>query len=106
MIRRPPRSTLFPYTTLFRSVDAQPLEGGVTGLVDVLRPPIDAQPSAVRAAHVAELRGQDHPVAAAPDRPAHELLVGERAVHVRGVEKRDTELERTVNRRDRLCVVA
>src|SRR5258707_5883492 len=23
MIRRPPRSTLFPYTTLFRSVDAE-----------------------------------------------------------------------------------
>src|SRR3712207_8161034 len=32
MIRRPPRSTLFPYTTLFRSdlhlVDGQPLEVG------------------------------------------------------------------------------
>src|SRR3712207_8830015 len=27
MIRRPPRSTLFPYTTLFRS-PARPLEGG------------------------------------------------------------------------------
>src|SRR2546422_3529844 len=26
MIRRPPRSTLFPYTTLFRSVDALGLE--------------------------------------------------------------------------------
>src|SRR2546422_7152751 len=26
MIRRPPRSTLFPYTTLFRSVDAEPHE--------------------------------------------------------------------------------
>src|SRR5436305_9035198 len=26
MIRRPPRSTLFPYTTLFRSVDALPGE--------------------------------------------------------------------------------
>src|SRR5205809_3978624 len=25
MIRRPPRSTLFPYTTLFRSVGGQPL---------------------------------------------------------------------------------
>src|SRR2546425_5555141 len=25
MIRRPPRSTLFPYTPLFRSVDRQPL---------------------------------------------------------------------------------
>src|SRR3989442_3043759 len=27
MIRRPPRSTLFPYTTLFRSVVAQPAFG-------------------------------------------------------------------------------
>src|SRR3989442_9501693 len=25
MIRRPPRSTLFPYTTLFRSLDGEPL---------------------------------------------------------------------------------
>src|SRR2546426_7473535 len=30
MIRRPPRSTLFPYTTLFRSIDA-----GALGLSDV-----------------------------------------------------------------------
>src|SRR3712207_7075903 len=30
MIRRPPRSTLFPYTTLFRSVPF-PLGGGVVG---------------------------------------------------------------------------
>src|SRR2546427_4768295 len=29
MIRRPPRSTLFPYTTLFRSIDG----GGVAGSV-------------------------------------------------------------------------
>src|SRR3712207_9258298 len=28
MIRRPPRSTLFPYTTLFRSRDARSTEGG------------------------------------------------------------------------------
>src|SRR5258708_26434283 len=27
MIRRPPRSTLFPYTTLFRSPRQQPLRG-------------------------------------------------------------------------------
>src|SRR5258708_21524865 len=32
MIRRPPRSTLFPYTTLFRSVFAG-LEGAQEGLV-------------------------------------------------------------------------
>src|SRR5256884_6839264 len=29
MIRRPPRSTLFPYTTLFRSTLAQPPAGGL-----------------------------------------------------------------------------
>src|SRR3712207_8130199 len=29
MIRRPPRSTLFPYTTLFRSFDLGPREVGV-----------------------------------------------------------------------------
>src|SRR3712207_7592700 len=32
MIRRPPRSTLFPYTTLFRSVDVAGLEQSVEGL--------------------------------------------------------------------------
>src|SRR5258708_11833810 len=30
MIRRPPRSTLFPYTTLFRSVICEVSVGGVT----------------------------------------------------------------------------
>src|SRR3712207_7450394 len=47
MIRRPPRSTLFPYTTLFRSADAGPvvLDGVVLGAAvvpdgeAVLRPP-------------------------------------------------------------------
>src|SRR5260221_11307575 len=33
MIRRPPRSTLFPYTTLFRSL---PFIGGSTALVELL----------------------------------------------------------------------
>src|SRR3712207_7003232 len=32
MIRRPPRSTLFPYTTLFRSVLDHAREGGPVGL--------------------------------------------------------------------------
>src|SRR3712207_9492043 len=31
MIRRPPRSTLFPYTTLFRSLLHLGLEGGLLG---------------------------------------------------------------------------
>src|SRR5436190_23476026 len=29
MIRRPPRSTLFPYTTLFRSRETRPLRGAI-----------------------------------------------------------------------------
>src|SRR3712207_8222978 len=38
MIRRPPRSTLFPYTTLFRSLSAllPQLHGGVAQLAQVL----------------------------------------------------------------------
>src|SRR2546422_5988329 len=35
MIRRPPRSTLFPYTTLFRSppgADIRPIEGGCSAV--------------------------------------------------------------------------
>src|SRR5690348_17486729 len=44
MLRRPPRSTLFPYTTLFRSVAAsgrekQKLAPDVGGLVAHRRPP-------------------------------------------------------------------
>src|SRR3712207_8350206 len=35
MIRRPPRSTLFPYTTLFRSGDLAPLEADLAGLPPV-----------------------------------------------------------------------
>src|SRR3712207_8169089 len=63
MIRRPPRSTLFPYTTLFRS--CTPL--------------------------VAELGGEDDLVAPAGYCLADEFLVGERTVHVRGVEERYAE---------------
>src|SRR3712207_8778042 len=37
MIRRPPRSTLFPYTTLFRSPADDPREHVEQGLADVAR---------------------------------------------------------------------
>src|SRR5258708_14266335 len=57
MIRRPPRSTLFPYTTLFRS--AHPL------VVDRLRAGIGAQqfggPPELRSEeHTSELQSPDH----------------------------------------------
>src|SRR3712207_7620809 len=45
MIRRPPRSTLFPYTTLFRSnkaVSVLPVPQGEGGEVEPRRPPFGA----------------------------------------------------------------
>ena len=36
MIRRPPRSTLFPYTTLFRSGDGDGSAGGICGSVTLI----------------------------------------------------------------------
>src|SRR5256885_16817962 len=50
MIRRPPRSTLFPYTTLFRSSDA------VAGIQELREPEVAPQPAArAKAVLVAEL---------------------------------------------------
>src|SRR3712207_8681268 len=46
MIRRPPRSTLFPYTTLFRSAEKRRHALGVEGGTVV--PPVCADPKALR----------------------------------------------------------
>ena len=71
MIRRPPRSTLFPYTTLFRSEDLPGLISYIQSLLDFERseavtPAMKAAmrlardaarlPSRVTAAHIEELR--------------------------------------------------
>src|SRR3712207_8711606 len=51
MIRRPPRSTLFPYTTLFRSVEDDPARRGAE------------QAEVVAAAAAGELRDADQALA-------------------------------------------
>src|SRR2546427_12649961 len=60
MIRRPPRSTLFPYTTLFRSVDLLP---GILMLLLAVRTHAPSQPlrhdQVDRAGHV-ERRSEEH----------------------------------------------
>src|SRR5258707_9548702 len=48
MIRRPPRSTLFPYTTLFRSQPAQPRSAPRPPAIDV---PLGALGRALRYIH-------------------------------------------------------
>src|SRR2546425_6295323 len=49
MIRRPPRSTLFPYTTLFRSRNPRQLAANAGGRLDVLR-------------HLPRQAGEDHDI--------------------------------------------
>src|SRR2546422_2831000 len=64
MIRRPPRSTLFPYTTLFRSRKAQPLDSGPAGIpggrgISRGRDPDDATPRRSEE-HTSELQSRLH----------------------------------------------
>src|SRR5258708_29811331 len=62
MIRRPPRSTLFPSTTLFRPPPAPPLPPPVPGAPDPPPPPTGrAVPEPPRSEeHTSELQSPDH----------------------------------------------
>src|SRR2546429_5385306 len=61
MIRRPPRSTLFPYTTLFRSLTKntvnagfqvhEPLGGGVSGVLRLDYQMIDRKSTRLNSSH-------------------------------------------------------
>src|SRR4051812_49832540 len=56
MIRRPPRSTLFPYTTLFRSVASHPSRPGSSRTTSS-GPRIRCQPGPIRSEeHTSELQ--------------------------------------------------
>src|SRR3712207_8858393 len=77
MIRRPPRSTLFPYTTLFRAAGAQPLPR------DGDRPEVEDGAGDVPRALEPQLLGQDlaHDlVGPATDRA--QARVARRSLHV------------------------
>src|SRR5947208_5217618 len=57
MIRRPPRSTLFPYTTLFRSLDIELRDGH---LVHALGQPAPEIVPLRSEEHTSELQSPDH----------------------------------------------
>src|SRR2546429_3839376 len=59
MIRRPPRSTLFPYTTLFRSLFPLPLAHADRAAPDVLLP-ADARVRVYRHRWIARARAARH----------------------------------------------
>src|SRR5246127_5813460 len=57
MIRRPPRSTLFPYTTLFRSLKEGPREHPRLNRLSLLQ---DGQPVQRSEEHTSELQSQSN----------------------------------------------
>src|SRR5258708_23350175 len=61
MIRRPPRSTLFPYTTLFRSVeDAHGIAAAAHAGDHGIRLAVGAQEFGRSEEHTSELQSPDH----------------------------------------------
>src|SRR5690348_17762090 len=61
MIRRPPRSTLFPYTTLFRSLHGNADVGPIVKLVLIEHVAEDAQRQVLRSEeHTSELQSPVH----------------------------------------------
>src|SRR3989454_5917452 len=95
MIRRPPRSTLFPYTTLFRSVEARGAEHGVRVAVDEAREEHPAHLFDGRArVGVAQLAVRPH----GPDAPAvdqHGRVA--QHLHLRRSEEHTSELQSPCN---------
>ena len=88
-------------------VDSEPAQAVLAGVQDVGRAAVDPADGVVRrVAHDAALGREHHAVAPAANGASHELLVGERAVHVRGVEQRHAEVEGAVDGGDRLRLVA
>jgi hypothetical protein len=87
-------------------IDAEPSQRRLGALAHVFGPAVDAEERPVLAAHVAELGRNHRAVALAAQRLPEQLLVDERPIHVGRVEEVDAELERTMDGRDRLGVVA
>ena len=83
------------------------LQRGLGDLADVLRPAVEAALPARRGVDVeAELGGDHHLVAQRRKRLADQLLVGERAVDLGGVEEGDAALDGGAEQRDHLRPVA
>src|SRR5438876_6657802 len=60
MIRRPPRSTLFPYTTLFRSLREDEATAGLAARDRLALPEMHAQSESRSEEHTSELQSPVH----------------------------------------------
>ena len=87
-------------------VDSEPLEARVARLPDVVGVPVHAAKAPVRAPDVSKFRGDYNPLAPLAHNAADEFLIGANAVHVGRVEEGDTKIDRAVECRDGLDLVA
>jgi hypothetical protein len=88
------------------SVDPKPHQARLAGVADIIRSTRHAEPLTVRAADIAELRGDHHGRSPPLDGAAHQLLVASNAIHVGGVEEGDAEIDRTMDGGDRFGLIA
>src|SRR2546422_2370912 len=99
MIRRPPRSTLFPYTTLFRSAVERAREGDDLGLPGPLARELER-----RLVRLGARIAEEH---AARERPRHELLgeplAGLGAVQVGDVNRSEEHTSELQSRLHLVC---
>src|SRR2546425_8073826 len=104
MIRRPPRSTLFPYTTLFRSHALRALErrlerarGRIVGLIAPRDLParVDAQVAQDRDGRAEDLGyAAAQPTAGQVEEPSTPHALGQFLDHVHGARRRDRKSTR------------
>src|SRR5947209_14217593 len=95
MIRRPPRSTLFPYTTLFRSNVASPVRNKPAIATITVRPEMSTERPEVAAAarseeHTSELQSRQYLVC---------RLLLEKKKKTKQITKKNTQDQTTRNRR-------
>src|SRR5438034_6301046 len=93
MIRRPPRSTLFPYTTLFRS--AALLGGGLLAAPTLEFEPLDSRVGALLRSeeHTSELKSHSDLVC----RLLLEKKKKKKKKHNKNNEKRDKNIKKEIN---------
>src|SRR5260221_1228239 len=60
MIRRPPRSTLFPYTTLFRSENNIAFQENNAGIIQKLYSEVSSENGLEHVVHVQKKRSEEH----------------------------------------------
>src|SRR5580658_641340 len=85
--------------------DTEALERGVASRPYVFGPAVDLS-STVGMADDSEFGRDDHAIPNRPELAPDQFLIVIRPIHVRGVEKIDSQFERTMQRRNRFGIVA